>query len=128
MHCVVVGVTRTGNVPEATAHGKLVEQFAAPRHANAAHLASNATISTATPTATPTAGNQVKTFHADPIQNEVTQNEVTQNAKRSDAKTEKNEQNEKYYFFRNDAKINEYAPLLCNIDIDNFINSALENK
>ena len=83
VHCVVVGVTRTGNVPEATAHGKLVEQFAAPRHANAAHLASNATISTATPTATPTtAGNQVKTFHADPIQNEVTQNEVVSDAKR----------------------------------------------
>jgi hypothetical protein len=39
-----VVVARTGNVPEATAHGRLVEQFAAPRHANAAHLASNATI------------------------------------------------------------------------------------
>ena len=27
-----------------------------------------------------------------------------------------------------DVKINEYAPLLCNVDIDNFINSALESQ
>ena len=71
VHCVAVVVARTGNVPEATAHGKLVAQFAAPRHANAAHLASNAANAA-------NAGNQVKTFHADPIQNEVI-NEVTQN-------------------------------------------------
>jgi hypothetical protein len=76
-----VGVARTGNVPEATAHGKLVAQFAAPRHEHAVHLATNATIAANAANAA-NAGNQVKTFHADPIQNEVineVMNEVTQN-------------------------------------------------
>jgi hypothetical protein len=27
-----------------------------------------------------------------------------------------------------DVKINEYTQLLCNVDIDNFINSALESQ
>ena len=79
-------VARTGTVPEATAHGKLVEQFAAPRPANAAHLASNTTnpqVSATKPVNAITVNaitvNAIKTFHADPVQNEVTQNEVTQN-------------------------------------------------
>jgi hypothetical protein len=86
-----VVVARTGNVPEATAHGRLVEQFAAPRHANAAHLASNATITVnaiavnaiavnaiavnaiavnaiAVNAIAVNATKPVKTFHADPIQ------------------------------------------------------------
>jgi hypothetical protein len=72
-----VVVARTGNVPEATAHGKLVEQFAATRPEHAAHLAttgaattattatSAATASTTTATATT---KQVTPSHADPIQ------------------------------------------------------------
>ena len=84
-------VARTGTVPEATAHGKLIEQFAAPRPANAAHLASNTTnpqVSATKPVNAITV-NAIKTFHADPIQNEVTQNEVTQNEVVSDAKRKK---------------------------------------
>ena len=88
-------------VPEATAHGKLIEQFAAPRPANAAHLASNTTnpqVSATKPVNAITVNaitvnaitvNAIKTFHADPIQNEVTQNEVTQNEVVSDAKRKK---------------------------------------
>ena len=87
MHCVAVVVARTGNVPEATVHGKLVAQFAAPRHANAAHLASNAA-NAANAANAGNAGNQVKTFHADPIQNEVI-NEVMSDAKRKSKKKRK---------------------------------------
>ena len=112
-----MGVARTGNVPEATAHGKLVEQFAAPRHEHAAHLATNAANATNagdTNAGDTNAGNQVKTSHADPIQNEVmnevmnevinevineVMNEVTQNkTKKKPKKTKKNEKSEKYYF------------------------------
>jgi hypothetical protein len=62
-----VVVARTGNVPEATAHSRLVEQFAAPRHEHAAHLASNAANANANANAA-NAGNQVNPSHADPIQ------------------------------------------------------------
>ncbi len=65
VHCVAVVVARTGNVPEATAHSRLVEQFAAPRHEHAAPFATNATIANANAA---NAGNQVNPSHADPIQ------------------------------------------------------------
>jgi hypothetical protein len=58
-----VVVARTGNVPEATAHGKLVEQFAATRPEHAADVATTTAATTAaTTTATATAA-----LHADPI-------------------------------------------------------------
>jgi hypothetical protein len=82
-----VVVARTGNVPEATAHGKLVEQFAATRPEHAAHLATTGAATTTTtsrePESKPTASTsaatastttatattkQVTPSHADPIQ------------------------------------------------------------